>query len=811
MRLTSHQKNQHIPSNSDQRTLCLLITLYVLLFSPLIVTGQINGKVIDKQTNTPIPFANISSQNGNSGTITNMEGKFTLPPEIGDSITISCVGYFTQKLENTKVKETKLIFLEPRTIQLNAVNVFPGENPALKIMKKVVERAAQNNPDLNTSYSCILYHKMTFSLDIPDSVPTTDSVTRKFIELNRNNHLMLMESVSEKKHLKPDKFRERLISGRVSGLKSPSLAVLPSQIQPFGFYSKYIGLLDIQHLNPVSEAGLKHYLFLLKDTIVENGDSLFYITFQPRSNASIKPLTGSFHIHKKTYAIKNIKASSKLPSAPFQIEINQSYKLINDKQWFPNELESKVVIKPMDGLNSFPYPMTGRAKSLVTAINLNPDLNPREFSTVVLEDDMPADTSGIDFFRYEPLTRKDSSTYHLIDSIGRAQNLDKIINFQKELIRGYIPAGPLLLDIEHILGYNKFEGLKLGLGAWTDEKITGDFSVGGYYNHAFKADMDNYGGGIKWKPAKNSLTGISCSYNHDMHTTGSFDFHDGDIMNMESLLKSIAVNTMDRADQFAGSVEARFWGPLSGKVFFSRSEVKPVKIYNFSPDAVSPEASFTNTEFGIKLRWAYKETLSKTAFGIFPNPSPGPKLWVNLISGIQAPEAGSDNKNYTKLEAQLEKTFRTGPSSQTTFRILGGIIDGWDTPSNLYSFFGTYDPFSIEIPYMFATMAPNEFAADRFALVFLNHKIPLRQNKQGSFKPEINLMTRAGWGDIRSDYPQTINTFKKGFYESGILVDNLLKILFVKYGCAVHYRYGPYHKAKGIDNWSFRLSVDFSF
>jgi hypothetical protein len=42
----------------------------------------------------------------------------------------------------------------------------------------------------------------------------------------------------------------------VSGFKEPSIALLPSQLQPFTFYNDYIQLLDTEFLNPFDAAGL---------------------------------------------------------------------------------------------------------------------------------------------------------------------------------------------------------------------------------------------------------------------------------------------------------------------------------------------------------------------------------------------------------------------------------------------------------------------------------------------------------------------------------------------------------------------------
>lgn len=786
-----------------------MVVFVILVVNPVSASGQITATIADSSDYSPIPFANVIFQDGKSGTVSNMKGEFILSGDTGDSITISSVGYHTRRLAIKDITPFSTIYLAPKTITLGAVNIYPGENPALKIMKRVVQSKDKNNPDKQHNYSCLVYHKMTFDFHVPEETPDSDSIVHKIIEFSKDHHLLLMESVSEKKHLAPDKNKEKVISGRVSGFKDPSLAVLPSQLQPFGFYSDYISLLDTEFLNPASVKGLKNYIFILEDTIVEKGDSLFYISFLTKKDVNIKPLSGSFHIHKNTYGIKNIKVSSKIPETPFQLDIIERYQRIENTQWFPAEMGSQLTIHANSGINSMPYPLVGKSKSIVTAVDLDPDLNPKEFSSVVFEDDMHSDTTGLEMLRYEPLTRGDSATYHLIDSMGQANKLDNIIKLQKNLIKGYLAAGPLRIDINKMIGYNKFEGLKLGLGLWTGPDLTGDFSLGGYYNHAFKSKKNNYGGGIKWNPEMNSQTGISITYNNDMLPTGNFSFHKGKLMNMETLLKNYSVTTMDREKKVMASAESRIRGPLSGKVFFSHSEVEPLRIYNFTPDATIPSEPFTNIEYGINLRWAYKEKISKTAFGILPYPSLGPKVWVNYIRGTQKKDELSDS--YTKIESQIEKTFRTGPAARTSLRITGGWIDGWNTPSNLYSFFGTYDPFSIEIPFMFATMAPNEFAADRFFLTFLKHEIPLRQNKPGSFKPELKLISKAGWGDVTETDGASYNTFNKGYFESGVLLDNLFNALFIKYGLGVHYHYGPYKKEKELDNWSFRISIDFAF
>ncbi len=441
------------------------------------------------------------------------------------------------------------------------------------------------------------------------------------------------------------------------------------------------------------------------------------------------------------------------------------------------------------------------------AENESPSFTPQTHTRRNCQQLFVNDTSSVKAVRYEPLTAKDSATYQLIDSLERTYYQNKLINLQKNLIKGQLSMGPFSIDPKHLVGYNTYEGLKLGLGLWTNESLTGRLSVGGYYERSFAAKKNNFGTGIKWKPKTGYQTVISASYNKDMFPTGELSFLRENPMSPENLLKSLFSSVTDRQQKSEISIQSGLGGNVLARLHLSHSEVIPFRKYPFIADATGPLNAFTNTEYGLKTRWSpLKSDTTNTEGGSFL--SQPPKFWFNIALGAQ--EHKSAISRYSKVAFQTENTFQTGASAQTTLRLSGGIIKGDITPANLYSFFGIFENLSIEIPFMFATMSPNEFAADHFAMAFLNHSIPLRQESDAIFKPEINLMTRAAVGDILAGNSSGINTFNKGFFESGILFDNLLNIVFVKYGIAVHYRYGPYQKKEGIDNWSFRLAVDFA-
>jgi iron complex outermembrane receptor protein len=77
----------------------LLVLLTIIYFSSLLQSQSIivKGKVTD-YNNQPIAFATILNQNSKEGSITDDEGKFELPANLGDTLFVSFLGYNDVKL-----------------------------------------------------------------------------------------------------------------------------------------------------------------------------------------------------------------------------------------------------------------------------------------------------------------------------------------------------------------------------------------------------------------------------------------------------------------------------------------------------------------------------------------------------------------------------------------------------------------------------------------------------------------------------------------------------------------------------------------
>lgn len=109
----------------------------VLLFTSLTTSGQVlNGKIVDHQTEEPIPFANIYFNNSTRGTSSDQDGLFKLELNqfLGQEIVISCVGYKSEVIIEVDPGKFYVFYLKQQTTLLKDITIYaePDDTPREK-------------------------------------------------------------------------------------------------------------------------------------------------------------------------------------------------------------------------------------------------------------------------------------------------------------------------------------------------------------------------------------------------------------------------------------------------------------------------------------------------------------------------------------------------------------------------------------------------------------------------------------------------------------------------------------------------------
>jgi hypothetical protein len=106
----------------------------------------------------------------------------------------------------------------------------------------------------------------------------------------------------------------------------------------------------------------------------------------------------------------------------------------------------------------------------------------------------------------------------------------------------------------------------------------------------------------------------------------------------------------------------------------------------------------------------------------------------------------------------------------------------------------------------------DEFTADRFASVFISHNFGKLLFRSKHFNPEPELLTNLGIGSLshpENHIREGIKGYEKGYFESGVAINKILRLGVTDIGFAWLYRYGPYSMPTPKENMAWKLAFQF--
>lgn len=130
------------------------------------------GQVVDSITGLPIDFVNISEKGTTNGTITNLDGEFSMIVKPGSEIHFSYLGYDHKVVVAGNRKMNLVVKLVPQDVQLQEVVVKPKrqryrrkENPAVILARNVIAHKDDHSPQSHEYFSEKRYDNMVYSLN----------------------------------------------------------------------------------------------------------------------------------------------------------------------------------------------------------------------------------------------------------------------------------------------------------------------------------------------------------------------------------------------------------------------------------------------------------------------------------------------------------------------------------------------------------------------------------------------------------------------------------------------------------------------
>ncbi len=805
------------------------IFLLIIIISAVTANAQVfsvKGTVMDSVTKQKLAFVNIIiNDDGTLGTTTDIDGNFSISSkkEI-KSLTFSYVGY--QKKHVLAEDLSKKVLLSPISYQLQEVVFKAGENPAHRIVDSVVKNRKRNNPEMLDYYSYTIYDRMVFTVDTTE---VADSIFMDFGKLWRENDLMVMETVSEIFHKKSHKNKREIKANKVSGLKNPQYFYVLDGMQSFHFYDEFITVYEKNYVNPITPGSKSRYFFGLESVMpTAEGDSLYIISFKPRRGTTFDALKGVMTVTSDGWAVVNVKAEAADKTNTLDVKIQQLYSKINDSVWFPVQLNTDIIFVRMlaqdhaimigtgtpENNNTS---LNGIGKSYISNINITEPIDNKKFGSTdidLAEDSGMKDENYWKYYRNDSINERILNTYKVIDTIVEDMveeigiDFDQILNTTNTILKdGAIPWEKVNIGLSDILKYNIGNKLYLGLGVKTNEKLSKHIRFGGYIGYWFGPKHGNTGADIDLKFNLKQDFGLRLSIDHKYDAVGNYGFINQNSMLNESNFKYFYIKWTTLNTTASAELSSRFANVCKGFVKFSLSDKEMYDWYVYNPGDTTYNSRFRVTTLDFKVRIAPGERYMLTNKGLATVTPGRPVIWLSYQKGLKG--VLDCPFNFDKIQAQLTYSFVTRYIGKTTITLQAGYVFG-DTPIfENFNIYANNNGFALYSTESFATMHINEFICDKFALLFFTHNFG-KFLKTKYFSPEFIFVTNVGWGDIgnmQQHGGMELKSMKDGFYESGMVFDNLLKISTSKWGVGIFYRYGANSFDNVGDNFSFKLKI----
>ena len=259
----------------------LLLIFYFFCLQLSAVAGGLKGRVMNEKGEA-LPFANIYIRNTTNGTTANEQGYYELKLTPGSyEVVFQYIGYKPQsrQLSIGDGFSEQNVTLQPEALNLQEVVIKAGaKDPAYAMIKAAMDRRKYHLKETE-AYKCRVYIKNLQRLtDVPKKVLGLVKVTDV-----KPGIIYLSESVSELSFTQPDKYREKLLSSKMSG-SNKTISFNQATDFEFDFYQNLIkvdGLTPRGFVSPIASNAFLFYKYQLIGTSEEKGNFIHKIKVTP--------------------------------------------------------------------------------------------------------------------------------------------------------------------------------------------------------------------------------------------------------------------------------------------------------------------------------------------------------------------------------------------------------------------------------------------------------------------------------------------------------------------------------------------------
>lgn len=729
-----------------------IVFLLSVLFSSTTVSAQkvtkIFGNVTDASTKQPIPFANVVFTRTSIGTLTDTTGSFVLETKRKvDSLSVSLIGYRTQTITvNRGVTEEIEILLSPNSYELDMVEVRPGENPAFKILRKVIANKPENTPESLDAYKYEAYHRVQFDLNNFTEKIKKNLFLRPFDYMWENtdttedgiNYLPMLLTESSEEHYfrKKPRVKKEVVKGRrtFKFFQAPKIMefVQDMYIDP-NIYDNYVVILDRSFPSPINDYYKRNYNFVLDSGIhvIDNHPS-HHIYFKPKGKSDVA-FTGDMYIDTASYAVVQVDLE-------FSVEANinfvrnywiqQQYSFVDSTQWFLTKsrvIGDFTVIENAKDMTGF----FGKKTTEIREIKINQPEKPSFYSTIdpiIIEDSAYVrDDAFWTQARRDTFTTEQQNLVKMIDRMNNDPKWKLLIGGLKLLADGWIPFRQI--DIGNVFtfySWNPIEESRVKLGFRTNNKFSDQVKLAGYLAYGIGDNRFKGGGEASFifpgKLTRRWMLGIS--YRNDLFQQGRSPH----LVPLDHVITSFGPisgkQKRTMLENYTAYIERQWFTGLSSRLSLFQDNFSPLN----APFRKTTENTLdtTNVErvstagFKLNLNFGWGENNLPATFEQLNAPfffRKYPLVSFEVAVGIK--DFLNSQFNYQHYKLKLEYQLRANKAGYLNILAEGGIING-NLPYQLLHV-PNGNPLLFNDDRGFNLMNYMEFVSDRYVSLQLEH------------------------------------------------------------------------------------------
>ena len=842
------------------------LSLFIFLLSySSILFGQtvVTGTVTDAANKKPLPFVAVSFTGTTIGVNTDGEGKYSISSYSAVSqVKVSFLGYKDVVLPVIAGKSQVLnIKLAPIATQLGEVEVKSGkkpkyrnkDNPAVELIRKVIENKEKNRPQSYAYVEYKEYDKMQFSLsNVSESLSDKKFFRKyKFVIDNRDSTtvpgkslmpIFLDEKLSQYYYRKIPEKEKTITLGQKTvnfgdAIDNEGLTVyFKHMYYKVDIYSNVVFLMTTNFLSPIANSAPTFYKFFITDTVTVNNQKLVELSFTPRNTADVLfvgkiyiTLDGNYAVQKADLTInKNINLNFvNAMSVNLEFEQNPDGRYHLDKSTtFADFALSQNKKGGLFGIRTIVYK------------NYNVDV-PRPDSTYKNQEDEVTEEAKHrsdqfwDINRLDTLSTAEAKVYKNTDSLRNMPSFKRTLDIATVLFAGYkdfdwFEVGPA----NAFYSFNPVEGLKLRVGGRTTPALSRRYYFETYAAYGFKDE--------KWKGFASATYSfndksiykfpqnyIRVSAQYDTHIPGenvqfveednfllSFKRGNNDKYLYDLNYRLDYVHEYENHFSYAFGLNNQVQSPAGSLYFLNlNSNGQQQSVHNL-----------TTTDFTTTLRYAPNEQFYQGHIYRISVPGKYPVFTVIYDAGLK--NVLGSNYSYQKVYARIDKRFYLSQLGWSDVTVEGAKLFG-QVPYPLLTIFRANQTYAYDI-YSYNLMNFLEFVSDHYASIVID------QHFNGFFFNKVPLLKKLKWRETASfkaiygglgdgnnpslhpslyqfpvtstGQPITYALGKTPYMEGSVGIENIFK--FVRVDLVRRFTYLNNYD---VANWGIRTLVQFNF